>query len=78
MPWFFSLDHYNYLRWISVHLRDMVNLSHLHQKVYEGFMASHFTVQKKKIAIDQADEQNNAVVKGDGGAVGLTQSPAAL
>ena len=82
-PWFFSLDHYNYSRWISVHLRDMVTLSRLHPQVYEEFMAGHFTVQKtnhsfSKIAIDQAHKQNNAVVKGDGGAVGLTESPAAL
>ena len=30
------------------------------------------------MAIDQAHEQNNATVKSDGGAVGLTQSPAGL
>ena len=30
------------------------------------------------IAIDQGHEQNNAAVKDDGGAVGLTESPAAL
>ena len=30
------------------------------------------------IAIDQAHEQNNASVKGDGGGVGLTENPAAL
>ena len=30
------------------------------------------------MAIDQAHEQNNAAVKGEGGAVGLTQSPEAL
>ena len=30
------------------------------------------------MAIDQAHEQNNAAVKSDGGAVGLTQSPEAL
>ena len=30
------------------------------------------------IAIDQAHEQNNACVKGDGGAVGLTENPATL
>lgn len=43
----------------------------------------HFTVQKtdhlfSKIALDHAHEQNNAIVKGDGGAIGLTESPAAL
>ena len=30
------------------------------------------------MAIVQAHEQNNAAVKGEGGAVGLTQSPEAL
>ena len=30
------------------------------------------------IAIDQVHEQNNASVKGDGGAVGITENPAAL
>ncbi len=30
------------------------------------------------MATDQAHEQNNACVKGDGGAVGLTENPAAL
>ena len=30
------------------------------------------------MAIDQAHEQNNAMVKGDGGAVGLTENPSAL
>ena len=29
-------------------------------------------------AIDQAHEQNHAIVKGDGGAVGLTENPSAL
>ena len=31
-----------------------------------------------KLALDQAYEQNNDCVKGDGGAIGLTQNPAAL
>ncbi|KAK6175971.1 hypothetical protein SNE40_014343 [Patella caerulea] len=30
------------------------------------------------MAIDQAHEQNNAVIKGDGGAMGLTEDPSAL
>ena len=43
----------------------------------------YFTVKKSKrafsaIATDQAHEQNNVSVKGDGGVVGLTENPAAL
>lgn len=26
VPWFFCMDHHNYARWISVHIRDMENL----------------------------------------------------
>ena len=26
VPWFFSLDHTHYARWISVHIQDMVAL----------------------------------------------------
>ena len=28
--WFFTYDHYHYVIWVSVHLRDMMTLSHLH------------------------------------------------
>ena len=54
-----------------------------HPIVYEQFMKGDFTIRKSEwvfsaIAIDQAHKQNNASVKGDGGAVGLTENPAAL
>ena len=82
-PWFHALDHTNYARWIPVHLRDMVELPKKHPDIYRQFCNGHFTVQKTKrvfsaIPIDQAHEQNNACVKGDGGAVGLTDDPSAL
>ncbi len=83
VPWFFALDHTNYARWIPVHLRDMAELPKKHPDIYREFSAGHFTVQKTKrvfsaIPIDEAREQNNACVKGDGGAVGLTDNPSAL
>ncbi|KAJ8406772.1 hypothetical protein AAFF_G00296880 [Aldrovandia affinis] len=83
VPWFFALGHTNYARWIPVHLRDMVTLVTKHPSVYAQFLAGNFTVKKtthafSAIALDQAHEQNNALVKGDGGAVGLTENPAAL
>ena len=51
--------------------------------VAEQFADGKFVVHKSckrfsSIAIDQAHEQNNAIVKGEGGAVGLTESPQAL
>lgn len=61
----------------------MVTLAEKHPEVYQEFLSGSFTVKKtgrafSSIAIDQAHEQNNASVKGDGGAVGLTQNPTAL
>ena len=64
-------------------MRDMVALEDKHPDVFAEFMAGNFTVKKTThafaaLAIDQVHEQNNASVKGDGGAVGLTENPAAL
>ena len=83
VPWFHALDHTHYARWVPVHLRDMIALPMKHPDVAREFMAGNFTVQKTKnvfssIPIDQAHEQNNACIKGDGGAVGLTDNPSAL
>ena len=83
LPWFFALDHQNYSRWLSVHARDMESLPQLHPQIHEEFEHGNFTLAKTNapfsaMAIDQAHEQNNAAVKGDGGAIGLTQNPSAL
>ncbi|KAG1692634.1 Lysosome membrane protein 2 [Nymphon striatum] len=83
VPWFYALDHTHYARWIPVHLKDMAELTTKHPDVAKKFKESHFTVQKTQrafssIPIDQAHEQNNACIKGDGGAVGLTDNPSAL
>ena len=83
VPWVFALDHTHYARWNPVHLRDMVSLKEVHPTVFAEFMKGNFVVKNtanrfSAIAIDQAHEQNNASVKDDGGAVGLTENPAAL
>ena len=83
VPLFFALDHPNYARWIPVHLRDMVALKNVQPKVYSEFLKGKFVLKKtarkfSAIAIDQGHEQNNGAVKDDGGAVGLTENPAAL
>ena len=83
VQWFHALDHTNYARWIPVHLRDMAELPTKHPEVAKMFSDGHFTVSKTKrvfsaIPTDQAHEQNNAFIKGDGGAVGLTDDPSAL
>ena len=83
LPWMFALDHPNYARCLSVHYRDMCEFPTKHPEVYTQFTNGNFVVHKTKslfsaIALDHAHEQVNAGVKGEGGAVGLTENPAAL
>ena len=35
-PWFFALDHSNYVRWLSIHIKDLVHLHVNHGGVHEG------------------------------------------
>ena len=83
LPWMFALDSQNYARWLSVHYRDMCELPFKHPDLCTEFQKGFFVVRKTQkvfssIALDQAHEQVNAMVKGGGGAVGLTENPAAL
>lgn len=83
VPWMFALDHINYSRWLPVHIRDMCELPVKHADVFQEFNSGSFVVHKTNrpfsaIALDHAHEQENASIKGDGGAVGLTENPAAL
>ena len=72
MPWFFALDHYNYARWVPVHLRDMGSLP---TSIKDQFEVNGTWVARKTqncfsaMAIDQAHKQNNDLVKGSGGAI---------
>ena len=82
VPCVFAMDHVNYARWLPVHIRDMYSLETRHPEVYQQFSKGAFVVHKTQrvfsaIALDQAHEQVNALVKGDGVAVGLTENPAA-
>jgi hypothetical protein len=83
LPWFFALNHPNYALWLTIHVRDMRVLGDQAPSVAQALNQGLFAVSKtlrrfSAIAIDQAHEQNNAMVKGDGGAVGLTENPNAL
>ena len=83
VPWLFGLDHTHYARWLPIHLRDMYRLQDFAPDVALHFKQGKFVVNKtskpfSSIPIDQAHEQNNALVKGEGGAVGLTENPSAL
>ena len=83
LPWMFALDSHNYARWLSVHYQDMCELPVKHPNACAEFRNGSFVVHKTKrlfssIALDHAHEQVNAIVKGEGGAVGLTENPASL
>ena len=83
LPWFFALNPSNYAGWLPVHLRDMNVHLQSAPGVFDQFQKGLFTFHKSSrrfsaIAIDQAHEQNHGTVKGDGGAVGLTENPGAL
>ena len=81
LPWMFALDSHNYARWLFVHYRDMCELPLKHPEVYAEFRNGSFVVHKRlfsSIAPDHAHKQVNAIMKGEGGAVGLTENPAAL
>ena len=72
MKWYFALDHYNYSRWLTVHLFDLVNLEQQHPDVYENFCKGYFSFNKScsefsTMALDQLHEQNNEIIKGVGG-----------
>ena len=61
----------------SSYMCDMVRLRMRHPGIAVQFGNGLFTVQKTKrlfssLAIDHAHEQNNAAVKSEGGAIGLT------
>ena len=82
-PWFFALDRTNYARWLPVHIRDMESLDTKLPNLAAQFRKGHFVVNKTNrsfsaLPIDHAHEQNNKIVKGDGGAIGLTESPTQL
>ena len=82
-PWFFSLNHIHYSRWMSVHVRDMCSLDTTHPDVAQEFRNGKFVLAKSQrkfslIAIDHGHEQNNGVMKDEGGIIGLTQDADAL
>ena len=82
-PWMFSLDQYNYARWLPVHIYSMVTLEDIHPDVYEQFTNGFFTAQKSNrkfshIGLDHNHEQINAKIKGVGGAISLTENDASL
>ena len=73
-PWMFSLDHTHYARWLPVFINDMKQWATKHPAIFSEFQKGNFVINKTNkpfscMRIDQAHEQNNKLVKIDGGAV---------
>ena len=83
IPWVFALDLVYYSRWLSVFLHDLEKLEDTNKNIFQSFMEGRFVFNKSGkpfscIAEDQAHEQNNKRIKGDGDAVGIPNSEEAL
>ena len=82
--WVFILDHYNYARWLPVHVRDMMNVRLKHPALYRQFADGFFTIAKTQnpfamIGFDQTHEQQNKELKMHGGTLNLSvSSPSGL
>ena len=62
VKWFFIFDHYNYVRWPSVHIQDHM------PEIYQEFERGNFVFQISgrqfsHIDYDQAHEQSNKKIK---------------
>ena len=82
-PWMFCLDHTHYSRWLPIYISDLKYLQAKHPAVYREFIRGHFTSKKTSrtfsaIAEDQAHEQNNKLIKIEGGAIGILDNHASL
>ena len=68
IKWFFIFDHCNYIRWLSVHIRDLLSLPVTCPQLYQEFKRGNFVVQISsrefsRIHYDQAREQSNKTIK---------------
>ena len=66
--WFFIFDHYNYARWLSVHIQDLLSLPITCPQLYQEFERGNFVVQISsrefsRIHYDQAHKQSNKTIK---------------
>ena len=67
---------YNYARWLSIHIYDLLALTQNSPQLHKFFKDGYFTFHKtdrqfSPMGLDQIHEQKNAVMKGVGGATSL-------
>ena len=74
MKWFFTFDQYNYARWITVHIQDLLTLPVTCPQVYQEFIEGKCVVQisnkeSSRIHYDHAHEQSNKTIKSISGPI---------
>ena len=72
-----------YLGWLPIYLKSFKKLHLIHLTVFEEFQKGFFTVNKTNrlfscISDDHAHEQNNKLIKSDGGVVEILDSAKTL
>ena len=83
MPYLFANDNTHYSRWGTIHLHDMVTLQETNPSIYDEFISGNFVLHEScgrflGVALDQAHEHKNCVIKLDGGIIGITENESAL
>ena len=83
IPWMFALGRTNHYHWLPIYLKSLKELHLVHSSVFEEFQKGSFTVNKTNrlfscISDDHVHEQNNKLIKSDGGVVGILDSAKVL
>ncbi|KAJ8877792.1 hypothetical protein PR048_022249 [Dryococelus australis] len=83
LPWFYVFSYAHYPCWLPIHIKDLEELSNSAPEVHREFCNGNFVIHKtprqfSALPVDQAHEQNNAIIKGSGGAICLTEVPTSL
>ena len=65
IPWVFALDHYRYARWMTIHVKVLLELQLTCPTIYAEFQKGNFVTQKirhkfSSLFNDQVHEQLNA------------------
>ena len=83
IPWMSAMDQYHYARWLTVHVTDLNELPNDSLHKHTEFVNGNFVTQKSSqkfsaLAHEQIHEQQNAIMKGDGGIIEITENEGAL
>ena len=69
IPYMFALNHYDFARWMKVHVSDLLALQKKGPLIHAEYLKGNFLIQKSKhkfsaLAHGQVHEQLNAITEG--------------